>query len=395
MKEILQISPEQLNAKTDDGYMPIEFALRQPVVDPGMIKELIDHGAQVKGHELWLNDGGVREHVGLLSLATAVAQPNMEVVRLLVRAGADPINPLRDSFSYQTPFHASFDAYENGQEDLLEFYLSTKKLIPDSKIAKEYLVEAIDKRKVFNRLLKYGISPVGAEDFWIELGPFYKEMPNLREDLRSLVSRYPQLRDELKSKTGAVALSRAVRNCHFEFATELMELGVLPNERSSSQSGGLLRSLVEHCGRTTIDDAIAKEKFANSRDVFLRLAVEKGLVLNVVEGRCPAWTTFSCTPPADDELAKLLMQLGADPYQFYPQQEDSVLQSLVRGCRVAVLKEALAKGPSRTDPNVMKGLSLALSATEESMWSKSNCPADFASATAKLLISYGAKKEAD
>jgi hypothetical protein len=395
LREILQRSPEQIHAKTADGYEPIEFALRQPIVDPEMIEALIKGGAQVRNHEVTLNNGRPREHMGLLSLAIATPHPDIKVVRLLVEAGADPINPARDSYSFSTPFHDAFDAYEIGEEDLLEFYLSTKKLMPESTLAKEYLVQAVGKRNVFERLLAYGISPVGAKDFWIELGRVYGEVTNGREELSGLISRYPDLRQEVRGEVGTRALASAVRDCHFTFASDLLKLGVRPDV-DAPQSEGLLRSLVERCGRTDVNmEASARNKFVSSRELFVRLAVKGGLDLNAAQERCPAWTGFMCEPPEDDDLVDLLLQLGADPYHFDSGQQHSVLRSLVSSCRVGVLRTALAKAPSKLDANIVKGLSLALLATEQPIWEGLNCPEDFASTTAKLLISYGAKEERD
>lgn len=394
VRDILEKNSSKINLRTKDDHTAIEFALLQSEVNPDIVSLLISKGAEIRNYGSVVGGDGSKLGGGLLSLAVRAKSSNVEVVRMLVEAGADPFNPPPSFYSFQMPFYEAFDDYEKGNVEILNYFISTNKLDKNSRVAKAYLVDSIGKWKVFRRLLDYGISPAGADNFLSKLGRSYYPSQGGKEMLAMVTQRFPLLLRDIEGASGGDAIANAVYDCNFGFANDLVEFGAPLMLNEAARAEGLVRTLVSRCGRVHTDEVSEKhEDLVTRRRSFLHQMVKSGGDLNALEGDCPAWTTIMCAPPDDDDLAELFLQLGADPYRFYPKQSHSILGAMIAGCRVALVGQALATPPAQLDEDTLAGLAGALAVVRRPIWEGHNCPDNFASKTAEILISYGAEEE--
>lgn len=388
VREMVRAKPDSINLLTADNRSAIELALRQPQINLVILRALIEGGAQVKNHPPIYDKKGTRSVSGLLGIAVEATAPSLEALGMLIDAGADPFNA-SDDYHFNSPFALAFESYERGEPAVFEYLLSTKKLNPDSERAQDYLRYSVGSRHVFDRLLDYGISPVGGSEF-LELMASSGDWAQASK-LNALIKRFPGLRADLVGESGRRAVVRAVDQCNFTFASVLMDSGVVLRFDEQESGESVVRTLVTKCGRTSLDDsAEQRAEHRSSRRAFVMQLSKAGANFNLMERNCPAWTGFMCAPPADDDLAELFLQLGADPYKFAPFQSDSILKPLIQDCRTQVLGKVLAKPPVNADADTLQGLNQALASARQGVWEGRDCPADFSARVSKTLMAYGA-----
>lgn len=403
----LLTAPEtDVNARSSRDQTPLDMAFLGKLQDARIVKALINGGADVAGNGAVDKRAGRYEKDEVLNRAVKAKPANLQIVEMLVKAGAEPFKQTAvHETIVTTPFSDSFDAYESGsQPELLEFLLSTKKLDPRSELAGEYLERAVRHPKVLARLLAYGIKTEQADDLLSEIAQAssYPATLAVRQQYLAiadgLVQRYPSVAQSIRGEQGYRSMKRAVSICNLEFANWLLDKGAAIHRAGHDDPGALVSTVVDHCDKNhSLEpdvDSLADRDYW--RKVFLEKLRAKGYDFNVDAKRCPAWSYdgSSCKGPEDDSLASLLLALGADPYRWYPGQERSALVSVIDRCRGEVLDLMLAKPPRKLDALTREGLDAALEATTREPWSGMNCPADFMHKTARRLISYGARKGA-
>lgn len=404
--KLLAAPGTNVNARSSRDQTPLDMAFLGNVQDARIVKALIKRGADVAGNGAVNKRAGRYDQDEVLNRAVKARPADMQVVEMLVRAGAEPFKQTAvNETIVTTPFSDSFDAYESGsQPELLEFLLSTGKLDPRSELAGEYLERAVSHPKVLARLLAYGVKPEQADDLLSEIARAgsYPASVAVRQQYLAiaagLVQRYPSVAKSIRSEQGYSSMKHAVSLCNLEYASWLLDKGATMHRAGHDDPGALVSTVVAHCDRDhRLESDIASLADRNHwRKVFLEKLKARNYDFNVDGKRCPAWSYdgSSCDGPEDDSLASLLLMLGADPYRWYPGQERSALVSAIDRCRGEMLDLMLAKPPSKLDALTRKGLDAALLATTREPWSGLNCPADFMGRTARRLISYGARNGA-
>ncbi len=406
VEKLLAAPGTDVNAKSSRDQTPLDMAFLGKVQDARIVKALIKRGADVAGNGAVDKRAGRYDQDEVLNRAVKAKPADLQVVDMLVKAGAEPFKPTAvNETIVTTPFSDSFDAYESGsQPELLEFLLSTKKLDPRSELAGEYLERSVSHPKVLARLLAYGIKPEQADDLLSEIGQAgsYPATSAVRQQYlgiaAGLVQRYPSLAQSIRGEQGYRSIKQAAFICNLEFASWLLDKGAAMHHAGYDDPGAMVSTVVDHCDKNHSlepdSDSLAERD--HWRKVFLEKLNSKGYDFNVDAKRCPAWSYdgSSCNGPEDDSLALLLLELGVDPYRWYPGQERSALVSVIDRCRGDVVDRMLAKPPRKLDALSRKGLDAALEATTREPWSGLNCPADFMGKTARRLILYGARKSA-
>ncbi|MCA1245578.1 hypothetical protein [Massilia sp. MS-15] len=403
VERLLAMGSTDVNGKTGRGQTALDLAFLGTTPDAAIIGALIAHGADVAGNGAVDKRAGPHDDDELLNRAVKARPVDLDVIAMLVRAGAEPFKTTEvNDFIGATPFRDAFDAYESGENtEVLDFFLRTGKLDPRSELAAEYLEDAVAYPKVMARLLAYGIAPEHAEDLLSEFAQasVRAATPVLRQryidKVSELVRTYPALLRAVRGEAGSEALDQAAYVCNFEYASWLLDTGAVPDASRSHAPGTLLSTVVDRCdkehARDPDLDALADRD--RWRQVFLEKLKAKRYDFNARVGRCPAWSSNGslCEAPEDDALLALLLKLGADPYLLYPDQDDSALASVIQRCRRGMVDLMLARPPARLDAQVRQGLALALEETTREPWSGLHCPPDFMSNTARKLVSYGAQ----
>lgn len=404
--KLLAAPGTDVNARSSGDQTPLDMAFLGKVQDARIVKALIQRGADVAGNGAVDKRGGRYDQDEVLNRAVKAKPADLQVVEMLVKAGAEPFKRTAvHETIVTTPFSDSFDAYEAGsQPELLEFLLSTKKLDPRSELAGEYLERSVRHPKVLARLLAYGIKPEQVDDLLSEIaqaGSYPATLAVRHQYLAiagGLVQRYPSVAQSILGEQGYRSMKQAASICNLEFASWLLDKGAAMHRAGHDDPGAMVSTVVDHCDkdRSLEPDTDSLANRDHWRKVFLEKLKAKGYDFNVDAKRCPAWSYdgSSCNGPEDDSLASLLLALGADPYRWYPRQERSALISVIDRCRGEVLDLMLAKPPRKLDALTREGLDAALEATTREPWSGLNCPADFMGKTARRLISYGARKGA-
>ena len=399
VERILAAPGVDINAKTIGDQTPLDFALLSPNQSAPIIKLLIQHGAEVANHGAVDKHAAPHDQEELLNLAVKAQPANLQIIDLLMKAGAEPFQTDGvNEYVFRTAAGDSFELYESGENTaILELFLATKKLDPQSDLALEYLEHSATYLKVMERLLAYGISPERSDELLSELvsasslGTLSKTKKYLQATSR-LAQHYPAFARSLKGSSGYAALSQAVYNCNFEFANWLLDAGA--PMAISEDPGKLVKTTVERCDKYGLVQDWTEE-MELLRKSFLERLHAKNYDFNFDTGNCPAWLSDggTCQAPDDDKLVKLFLKMGADPYLLYPDQRESALESVINSCRVEVVNLMLAAPPSKRDAQTQRALDRAVRATSREIWSGYNCPDDFMRKTAQKLVAYGARAE--
>jgi hypothetical protein len=404
VRQLLESKKGDPNARTDRDQTPLDFAMLSPQQSAPIVKLLIEHGADVVKNGAADKRSSERDATELLNRAVKAKPASLDIVQTLTQAGAEPIQTTAiNHYAFNTPFADAFDAYESGENPaILEYFLNLKKLDPRSEIAMDYLEMSVRYPKVMERLLAYGISPVGSENILSELarastnGVGFERADQYIGISASLVNRYPLFIGAIRTKPGYQALSTALYDCHFGYANWLLDMGAPVRTAGSDTESELVKIIVKRCGRAPdkLGDVGRLEKINELRKSVLYKLHAKNVGFNARVRNCPAWMSGagSCEPPSDDALVDVFLTLGADPYLIYSDREQSALNDVIRDCRVTILDKMLAKPPRNRTPLVQSALNDALEQTTRELWEGLNCPEDFTRNAARKLISYGAHK---
>ena len=406
VEKLLAVPGTDVNAKSSRDQTPLDMAFLGKVQEARIVEALIKRGANVAGNGAVDKRAGRYDQDEVLNRAIKANPADLQVVEMLVKAGAEPFERTAvHETIITTPFSDSFDAYESGRQPaILEFLLSTRKLDPRSALAGEYLEHAVSHPKVLARLLGYGIKPEHADDLLFELASAgsYPATLAVRQQYLAiaadLVQHYPSMAKAIRGEDGYRSMKRAVSICNLEFASWLLDKGASMRPTDGDDPGALVSAVVDHCDKTysPSPDTDSSADRDHWRMVFLGKLKAKSYDFNVEANGCPAWSYggSSCLGPEDDNLTLALLALGADPYLWYPRQDRGALAWAIDRCKTVVLDAMLAKPPSKLDALTMKGLDAALEATTREPWPGLNCPTDFMGKTASKLISYGAGRDA-
>ena len=331
----LAAAPGKVNERNEDDQTALDLALLAAPPSVPMVDMLISHGASVS------EDHPVAPRGEATQLSAAVAAPaplNLDLVKLLMRAGADPF-ALNDVHKYvfQTPFADAADLYGAGKDKaVFEFMLASARLSPRSALATESADHYASDPRVFDRLLSYGVVPSGAmlEEF-VRLDQ--AELATALARLPALLARYPQLGQAMRAEHGATALSQAVYGCRFDLAIAFANLGAPFKE-------GLVEHIADRCDD---NDMQGRASEIHLRRRFLELLAARGYDLDGDGVNCVGWLP-NCML-GDESVVRELLALGADPYHLAPNGDENGVLLAIRACKPELAELMLAKPPRKRD----------------------------------------------
>ena len=334
----LLAAPTSIAVQNEDDQSALDTALLAKPPRPQIVALLIASGAQASENHRVVP----RSETTQLGLAVAAPAPdNLELVTLLMRAGADPFttNEVHE-YVFQTPFADAAHRYDNGKdEEIFAFMLDSRRLAAPSALATGYVDYFGHSPRVLDRLLAYGAVPSG-EIFSTSVQVNDAALPAWLDRMRALLGRHAHLRTAMRAEDGANALAQAAYHCRFDLAIALADLG-------APFKDDLVGHVVERCDD---NDLQAAGTVGQPRRKFFELLVASGNDLdggkNLDAGsglRCVAWLP-NCSLP-DEAIVRELLALGADPYRFGWEKETNGVLAAIAGCKPELAELMLAMPP--------------------------------------------------